>query len=56
MQYKNRRGRFAARSQEFLGEDLDEAREADGVLVEKGHDAQTQALFYLQRTNQDLTT
>lgn len=56
VQYKNRRGRFAARSQELLGEDLDEAREADGVLVEKGHDAQTQALLYLHRTNQGLTT
>ena len=56
VQYKDRRGRFAARSQEFFGQDLDETREADGVLVEEGHDAQTQALLYLQRTNQGLTT
>lgn len=56
MEYKDRRGRFAARSQELLGEDLDEAREADGVLVEEGHDAQTQALLYLHRTYQGLTT
>ncbi len=34
VEYKDRRRRFAARSQKFLGEDLDEAREADGVLVE----------------------
>ena len=53
VQYKNRRGRFAARTQELLGEDLDEAREADGVLVEKGHDAQTQALLYLHKPRLD---
>ncbi len=56
VEYKDRRGRFAARSQELLGEDLDEAREADGVLVEERHDAQTQALLHLHRTNQGLTT
>jgi len=56
VQYKDRRGRLAARSQKLLGEDLDEAREADGVLVEERHDAQTQALLYLHRTNQGLTT
>lgn len=47
MQDQNRRGRFAARTKELLGKDLNEACEADRVLVEEWHDAQTQTLLHL---------
>ena len=41
MHHQDWRRHLAARSGELLGHDVKEACEADRVLVEEGHDAQT---------------
>ena len=50
VEHQDRRWHLAARSRELLGHDPNEASQADGVLVEEGHDAQTKTLLCLHTT------
>ena len=49
MQDQDRRRCFAAGPRELLRKNLDEACQADGMLVEERHDAQSQTLFHLDQ-------
>lgn len=48
VQHQDWRWQPAARSRELLGHDLNEAGQADRVLVEEGHDAKAKTLLRLQ--------
>lgn len=48
VQHQDWRGQPAARPGKLLGHDLDEAGQADRVLVEERHDAQPKTLLCLQ--------